>query len=350
MYEFILGDSTGARIQTLPDVSDFTAVLATNNVSRFRLTIPVKFVPLIQRNQIIEVWRNRRLLIAGLVRTWEKDDQTVTITCPDFNYLLDGRIVAYAAGSSEASKAGTADDVIKAIVRENLGSSAPAARQFNITVQPDSSAGQTIDHSFAWRDVLLVAQDLALESAQLGSRVYFGFQVYTGASLSLVFETTTGQWGADRSFDGNSPVVFSTGFGNLKNYRETYDYWDEVNYTYIGGQGLGADRLVAEVSNSNSLNMDQWSRRERFANHCNAISNDALEDAGKAALYEWRGKETFSAQLVDIPSTRFGEHWNWGDRVAIVQNGKQLDGIIDKVSIQLKQGKENLQVMVGGNL
>lgn len=350
MYDVYLSDQYGVRLEYIANASEVSATLTTNAVSAFKATVPSDIVPILRRDHIVEIWREGRLLGGGFLRGWKIKGDVVTLSAPGFLYLLDGRIIEYAAGSSEASKSGAADDLIKAIVRENLGTSATSDRQFDIIVAPDGSAGETVSQSFAWRDVLLVAQDLALESAERGTRVYFGFRSYLGTGLSLQFETAINQWGADRSFTGETPVIFGESLGNLEDYEENYDYWDEINTVYVGGQGVGADRLVEEVNNTSSLNASRWARRERFANHCNVLADTALQSAGRAALYKWRGKETFSAKLINTPSTQFGRHWNWGDRVAIMQNGRKLDGIIDKVSIRFQHGKETLSVRIGGNL
>lgn len=351
MYQIYLCDTGGRALKdiTRPNAR-VKVVLKTNGVGAWGVTTSVKHVDLIKPNRIIQIWRNGHYLSGGFIRKWEISGENVAMTGPDFNYLLTGRIVAYAAGSSEAQKNDYADDAIKEVIAENMGTSAATARQLNISIQGDVSAGATVSRSFCRRIVLKACQDLAQDSADQGIRVYFGFRPTWSGSLALNFETKTGQWGNDRSIDSESPVIFGEAYNNLAGYTEIYDYWDAVNDVYVGGQGLADDRLVVQVTDTAESTADKWALREAFLSRASELTSAALTSAGNELLYSKRPKKTFRGNLLETSRARYGIDWQWGDRVPIQQGGRNLDGIIEKVSISVTGNSESITAAVEGNL
>lgn len=350
-FSCFISDTAGARIYRLDKVDALNCTLVTNGISAFSVAVPIKAKPYVKKDHIVEIWYRGKFLCGGFIRTWSISDYSIALSCPSFEYLLSGRIIAYAAGTSEADKTDYADDMIKAIVRENLGSSATASRQLSITVQADTSAGETISRAFSHYKVLDTIQNLALESAENGTRLYFGFRPYFESdNIALVFETTTNQWGTNHDAESNSPLTFSKQFGNLENYVEEFDYWDEINDVYVGGQGLGEDRIVEQVTDTIAATNTPWARRERFLSYTSELTTTGLQNAGKAVLYASRGKETFSANLLDTPLTQFNLDWQWGDKVAILQNGRDLVGIVEKIRLRSQEDRETLTAKVEGNL
>lgn len=352
MYTVYLADKYGYNVAFFNDISDLKITLVTNNISTFALSLPITAIDYIEENAFITVIRKGKPIITGLIRAWDSFTDIIDVVGVDFNHILDSRIIAYSAGSTEAAKSDYADDVIKELVNENMGSSATTARQLTtyLTVEGDQSLAQTIDRAFAWRNVLDVCQDLALESEIKGTRLYFGVDAIIGNGIELTFKTRINQWGSDRSLEGSTPTVFGETFGNLEGYVETYNYRAHYNAIYVGGQGLGDDRLVVEVDDTTALARNPFARRERFAPRTAELSSTALTGAGQRELKKYAYKNIFSGSLMDTPATQFNFNWFWGDKVAVIQNKRTLNGNIDAVTISYREGTERVSALVRGNL
>lgn len=353
MYEIYLSDTRGFRIALLDRVQTITYVRAANRPTVWAVTIPDVYpTSYIQPDNIVEIWRDGKFESGGFLRKWTyagpDDSATVTLTGPSFLYVLASRIIAYAAGESESAKSDFADDMIKAIVRENLGSLATDTDRdlsdLNFTVQNDASAGESLDRRFAWRKVLETCTALAKESTQRGTRIYFDvIPFWAGDVFNLEFRTYANQRGQDRTYVSNTPVVFGATWGNLDNPVLEYDYWDEGNYVYAGGQGLGTNRLIEEQSDTGRIAISPWNRREIFASVSNEQTVSEVQSAGEAALDARKPRLRFTADLLSVPGTLYGEDWDFGDKVVATHRDKEFDGHIDTVRVRVdRNGKESI--------
>ena len=109
---------------------------------------------------IFGVWREKGGVLelqneaAYFLQNWEfwtdsEGAEYIRLTAFDANWLLDTAIVIHKSTSPQADKTATPDDMLKAIVREQLGSLADADRQ-KLLVAPDLSAGgASITKAFA---------------------------------------------------------------------------------------------------------------------------------------------------------------------------------------------------------
>jgi hypothetical protein len=122
-----------------------------------------------------------------------------------------GRFVNYFAGQPQSVYAAApADNAIKQIARENIGSSAGVTRDLSayISIDPNLSLGASVAKSFAVRDCLKVMQEFADASQQAGA--YIAFDIVATSAQSLIFRTFTQQRGVDHRFPGGlNPVLIS---------------------------------------------------------------------------------------------------------------------------------------------
>ncbi len=358
MYEIYLLDPLKNRLALLDHLENLTYVRGLNQPGSWSLTLPDELSSILLRpDNLIEIWRQNSLghmkfEMMGFMRRPKFSTQggraLVTLSGPGLLYLLAGRVVAYAAGSAEAAKSDQADDMIKAIIRENLGASAVAARDWTaqgLTVQADQSLAPSITKRFARREVAVVCQEIAAESFQRGTPLYYDLiPSWAGDVLSFEFRTYINQRGADHTYTSAFPVVFGENFGNLDNPELEYDYWDEVTDVYAGGQGEAADRLISEQSDAARLGRSIWNRRERFVNATNEQTATELESAARAALDAGKPKVRFTGDLLSVPGSEYGVDWEFGDKVTGTYHDQQFDGWIDKLQITLSpSGEENIK-------
>ena len=90
-------------------------------------------------------------LLTGWSSGYSGNEADLTLSARGAASLLERRIVKYTAGSAEASKTANADNMMRAIVRENFGSGAGSGRDWSsyLTVEADTSLAPSVSKSFA---------------------------------------------------------------------------------------------------------------------------------------------------------------------------------------------------------
>lgn len=367
-YELWYTDDAGNHLELL-DIFisfDYVKVMGDVGIGSFRLPYDAtRLYTLPRRDRRIHVWRKaagRRaeLECVCFVRRWAFDTDadgvtTLTLTSVDSNDLLKRRIVAYYSGSAQATMTDYADDIMKEVVRDNLGADAGTDYDGNpvsgrdmsdlgVTVAGDLSDGPSITSEFAWKNVLSTLQDLQAASRAAGTEVYF--LMYANTPTAFVFETRTGQPGRDRTqTTGENPLLFGIGYGNVRNPSLVYDYMDEENHIYAAGSGQDAQQAVAEVSDTDRINASRWNRREGYASASVTDDANALTTAGNARMTEARPRVTFMADLIDTEQAPYGggDGWRVGDKITVSHLGIQFDAIILSAAVAVgEDGEETI--------
>lgn len=327
-----------------------------NNVSTLKLTLPGNFNTdfIINPDGRIEVWRKldsgREYLDTNVVwlikKVTQKIDasglQTIVVEADTPLSVLrePGRFVAYFAGTAQAQYAtAPADNQIKQVARENIGTSTSGSRNIStyISVDPNLSLGQNVAKSFALRDCLKVMQEFADASTTAGT--YIAFDVVADTPTTLVFRTFAQQRGVDHRFPGGiNPVLISPELGNLGEVIFSQDYRDEITYVTAGGKGEGSDRLIASVQDTTRQGLSPFGYREYFKDATQYDTTTGLSAEADAILRNGRVKTIFQGRLIDMPDSRYGVDWAWGDYVTAQAFGQLIDCRIEAVSVSVKPG------------
>lgn len=289
-----------------------------------RLPYSAGVLRLFERDSRLEIWRNGRLetetvwLVQNIAVVLSEDQQRIIeIGAVPALALLGWRIVAYAAGSPQASKSGPADDLMKALVAENLGGSASDPQRNSndwLTIAPDLGAAPTVALTCPRQTLLEAMHKLAALSAAAGTRLYFDV-VGTTPDL-LEFRSYTSARGIDHTTpDGINPLVFSAATDTLRSAERSFEYEDEITLVYAAGQGAEGERLLAESGDEARIRSSPFGRRERLLD-ARSIGDDVrLAAAASAALAAGQPRRTFRAEIRNRPGMAYGVHWSWGDRV-----------------------------------
>lgn len=367
-YSVYLCDVYGAVIA---DASGFTSLSYTrvvNGVGELTLTLPGDFP--ISRvtapDGWLQVWRRpagssretldtdtvwlitgrRQVLSDGGQRSIEVRAQTPLRVLGE-----PGRFVDDYAGGTSAQKTAAADDMIKAIVREQAGASAAAARSLSsyLSVAADTSAAPSLTKAFAWRPVLAVLQEIADQSAQAGT--YLAFDIVAPTPSTLELRTYTGQRGADRRYPGGiSPLILGPDFGSVAACELDEAWEDEVTYSKAGGQGEGAGRLTGEATDTTRAALSPFARREVFTSATGYSASTGLSAEAQARVRAGRPRRTLSGKVASVRGALYGVDWNWGDYVTVQALGVQLDCRIDAVSVSVSDGKETVSASFKGDV
>jgi len=327
-----VGDLTSA-------VTEFRYVKAANAIGYFEITAPTGEWPIAWRyiDYQYHFWRKPnggewKLDFVGLARDRFSHAYSGVMTNHaegfGLNDILARRIIAAKAGSAGATKTDFLDDMMKTLVSENLGGGAAAGRNiaeiFGLAIAPDLSDAPSVTKSFAYENLLETLQSLADTSAgQASGAVDLFFDIvctgYNSANMpTFEFRTSTGQPGIDRTDNGanGAAVVFSLENGNIDDVDYQRVFSEEHNYIYAGGQGLEADRALAEVGDNARIGQSPINRRELFVSATH-LEDAEISEAAYEALNENRPTSKLSCTLLDTETTPYGVAWNWGDKVTV---------------------------------
>jgi hypothetical protein len=182
---------------------------------------------------------------------------------------------------------------------------------------------------------------LAKAAREAGTEVFFDIvpNVVSSNSITFQFQTFTGQPGQDVS----DRVTFDQADGNMKNPSLEYDYTEEENYIYAGGQGEESDRNIQQVYDSTRYGQSIWGRCEGFADARNQSTDNGVISAGNTHLEEGRSRIRFTAQPLDTTGTRFGIDWDFGYQVGARYLNRQFNSIIRAVSIVVNENGEEIR-------
>lgn len=363
-YDLWLTDNLGYRLLSLDNVPSFAVSRMKNGIGAFEMVAPVGLdVSYLGVDRMLQVWRasqasKSKLWRVYFLRRWRfemADDgsQYVMMAGPDCCDLLCRRIVAAFSGTSQSSKTDYADDMMKEVVREAIADGiAPApdagTRVWdNLSVEGDVSAGPILTKEFAFQPLFTtsgggVLGDLAAAAREAGTPVYFDVvpSVVTSTSIAFEFRTYTGQPGMDVTGLG---LLFDPARGNLKGASLEYDYTEEVNYVYAGGQGEGLDRNVRQVYDEARYSASAWNRCEGFADATDQDTDNGVREAGRVALGAGRPKITFGGVPIDTRHSRFGRDWDFGYKVRARFHDQEFDSIVSTVAITVDENGESIQ-------
>lgn len=312
----------------------------------------------------IEVWRTvansspkldmeTAWTIRKVETVFKSGELRLQIVAYDGNYLLNRRIVAYKSGTTQASKTGKADDMMKAFVRENLSSLATdtlrrlPAEFFQ--VQANKSDAPVVAKAAAFRKVLATLQEIVQQSISAGT--YLAFDVVYDASRRFEFRTYTGQRGLDlRRTLAPIPVIFDQEYGNLNDIDLTHDYTNEINYVYAGGTGQEEDRDIETAYDNSRINLSAFNRNEEFIDARNSNQPASVLAEAQAALRAGKPLILFNGSLSDNDVVKYGRDYNFGDLVTADFKGFAFDCRLDTIHIKVDDQGDTIEVKLNGSI
>ena len=361
-YELVWYTHEGVRKGVIQAFNSLEYVKTQNQIGSLVVDLPRGLMQYDQFSvgDIFEVWREKNGVLelqnetAYFLQNWEfwadsEGAEYIRLTAFDANWLLDTAIVAAFSGSEEAEKSGIPDDLMKAIVSEQLGSAASAWRS-KITEAPNLGAGgASISKAFAYRNVLTVVQELAELATEAG--VWLGFDVVRTAPGTFEFRTYTGQRGQNHGRASGDPRLVGKQYGNLSQPTFGTYHADERNWVQVAGQGEGGSRVLIYRENIARRDASKWNRREYFKDSRDESDTDILNADGDAALEEFKPKQRLTGTLHDTPGMQYGIHYWFGDILSVEAFGYHVDCHVKAVRVRVDQdGGEQLDIKLEGEL
>jgi len=322
-------------------------------------------VPLFELDGQIEVWRS----VPGAGLDWYLEFESVIrdtvrqtlangakhFTALAFgpNSFLARRIISYFASSPFASKSAPAETVMKEFVDENLGPGATAPPRPWIpgvmpgfSVQADSGWGGVWTGDRAFRNLLEVLQEIANFSG-------LDFNVVGIGPGAWEFRTYPGQLGQDRTTNGldaatglnaagNAPVVFSLEYGNMTEPTYSLARSGERTAAYVLGSGQDLDRPVGIAVAPAAMADSPYNLLETSRGGASQNTPAQLGDQAVAELEKLQAQEKFSFKPLQIPSTLYGLHYWWGDRITASYDGLVFHKKLVTVNVDMSNPDERI--------
>lgn len=351
-HRFILTTSDGEHLTELTAIESVQYSRFVNNPGWFMLIIDPDLDPsLLDIDRLIEFWRQPeggedRLEMVGFLRYWDWFENApradrLRLGGPDQADLLDRRVIAYKSTTAQAKKTDEADDLIKEIVRENLGPDAAVTeagrpRAYDpdhFTIAGNTSQAPEVTRSFAWRNVLDVLQEISESSRELGTPLFFDLIPSAGATFE--FRTYINVRGIDRTDPNVASVVFSREYGNLSNPFLREDWREERNYVWGGGQGQGTARTIDPEKSLPRIFRSIWGKREVFQDAREEATIQGVANKAFERLQNDRPRSFFRGELLDTPRSRYGIDWDFGDKVTVRYKGREFYGDIRSIGVTI---------------
>lgn len=358
-YEVYLANQFGENIAFLDTFKSLSWQRVLNGIGSYTISFPGSQFDFVWwgLDRQLKIYRipdgaAKQLVMVGFMRYIEEqyqgDNRTIFIKGVDGNELLTRRIINYAAGSSEAKKTGPGDDVMKEFVDEAMGPSAPAAddlTSLGFSIEADLGAAPSISLAVAKRNLLDVLLQIADNSRQAGTRLYW--DIVNPTPETFEFRTYINQRGVDRT-TGNARLVFSPEFGNVVDPVLIRDFRNEATIAVVGGGGEGTARAIETVTATDRATQSAWNRRYTFVDARNSGTDPTtLQDKGNSRLNERRPLVLFSAGIQNVINNRYGVNWNLGDRVIAQMTDFSTEAEITSVQGQkLPSGMEKITARI----
>lgn len=361
-YQVWIADPFGNALAVSDNYYRLNYKRVANNFGALTLTLPIDFDQrLLWVDGRIGVYRN----VAG--GGWYLDTDTIwfmrnaevvlseagewaiEVTAFDANYLLDSRVIPYNDGTSQVMKNQAADDMLKAIARENLGASATDASRSlasYVTIDPDVSLCASVEKQLVNANVLKAMQEVATQSATNGTPLFF--DLYAPSFNSLQFSTFKTYRGVDHSSTSASPVTLTPNRGTVKSGRRGYDYADARSFVYVKGGGTGSAASTVTSSDTSLINVSPFNRRELVVTSSSGTPTaGSMQAEADQALRQARPVRVFDITVdPDIPGCQYGVHYRFGDLVACEMRGDTQDCRIDEAEVLVQNGVETITVGV----
>lgn len=365
-YQLNYFTSTGEQLLTwvIDGFSSLQIVRRENEIGRCEVVLPYHLDKVfLDRDRILEVYRvpayggPMRLVGETLwfLEDWsfhgiEGEELTTKLVFSDAMVLVKRRFVDYVDDSDFTDKEEPADNVIKAIARENMGVLATdTSRNLSpwLIIELDRSLAPATAKQFSWRNLFEIFKEVCKNSFNAGT--YLVFDVVRVGQAQVELRTYTGQRGQNHGIVGDNRVTFSTANQNLLNPELLFLNSNSYNYVKVGGQGEKDLRLTRTAIDTQVIGVSPWARTEIFIDARNTEEPAALQDEADTHLKAGRPLVQFNGGALDTPTMAFGRDFDYGDIVGVEYKGYWFDAHIEAFSLTVnRDGAENLDIRLKG--
>lgn len=255
--------------------------------------------------------------------------------------IIKRRITVPPATQPYDNAIGLQETIIKQLINNNIVNPVDKDRIIsNFAIAADKSRGE----QDAWRTRY---ENLADKITEIAEYSELGWDVVLDIENNkFVFDVLEGKnLTADQ--EENPPCIFSVDFDNIKNKHFIRSLLNYKNIGYCGGKGENEDRLIQMLGEVKGL-----SRREIFIDCSQAEDIIELKSMGQQKINDYKITESFEAEVLPIGSFVYGQDWNLGDIVTVMDRkwGIVLNTRVTEVKEIYEVNGFNLECIFGNHI
>ncbi|MFY9119181.1 MAG: hypothetical protein WAO57_02570 [Syntrophomonadaceae bacterium] len=271
-----------------------------------------------------------------------KGDEQVMVKGASLSVILGRRITIPPVGYGYDRINGTAETIMKGYITRNCITPTDPRRIIpNLIVAADQERGGKLVYQSRYKPLDEELERLSLVSG-LGWDLTLDWQ-----NQRWIFDVRVGRNLAAEQIE-NPPVIFSADFDVIQEQTFVESDLGYKNLAYVGGQGEGAAREIAEVGED----LTGLERLEVFVDARDIEAAEDLPERGWQKLAEVAPVLTFDTEILTRGPYKYGVDWNLGD-VVTIQNkkwGVTLDSRITEVTEIYEPAGFQLKVTFGSNI
>lgn len=337
------------NLTLLGEIADYTSLRLRRKfraVGDFELVLPAShpMADRLARERILcpVGEAHKAMLIENVTMSEGKD--VLTVSGSTLSGLLSRRICVPPDGGEGAYGydriIADAESVMRHYVENNVTAPQSEARRMdNVALEETNGRRGMADVPWSARFEPL---DELLES--IGAFCDVGYALVPDfVAQKLVFTFLPGR---DRTGeDGAAQVTFGVHMGNVAGTTVSESAKQARNAAIVGGAGEDENRMVLSVCPGGETGVE---RREMFVDAGSLADAQELAEEGARRLAQKGVVQTIRADVVDVPSCRYGETWDLGDRVTVVSRGAQMKARVTQVQESHEAGRGlQLEVVFG---
>jgi hypothetical protein len=353
----------GTYLDVIDDYTGMSLTLVVNDVGSLTLDMPPDY-PL---NKLVpdtrfEVWRavgtgplkllgNTQFILQEIKRGRDQNGaRTLQVVAPTINSILKRRVIPYNDdGSVYVERVDYSENIMKYAVYWNFMLPTDTNRMI-ATATFDTETATTaltsvVGAQYAHKIVADVLKDLADQSYQLGYALYYDIEA-TAPPGSLLFKTYRVRGQDRRSSSTSGQLLLGYDLGNIGAYTISEIYTDEITFVYCAGPGEDDVRSVITAEDTTRSGRSVFGRRELWEDYQDGDDDAKLTSRANALLAANRPQKIFEGEMINVPGTLFGVHWNWGDILPVSVEGESFDTVVSAVSIGMQSGKEDIRAVL----
>jgi len=293
----------------------------------------------LQKGNLVVLRDEAGIILHREIALQQDGTEELVVTGKALAAILGRRITVPPAGEAYDRLTEATETIMKRYVRNNCTEPADSARVIEqLTIAADQARGQLLTYQTRYKQL-----DEELQAISNASGLGWNVWLDWGASR-WVFDVLEGRI-MTAGQTALPPVIFSVDFDAVRSQVYTDSDVGYRNQAYVGGQGEGANRAIAEVGESKA-GLD---RIETFIDARDVTEAADLTERGQQKLQEMQHLRSFATEIMPQGPYTYLVDWDLGD-VVTVQNrrwGVTLDVRVAEVLEVYEPGGTRLDVTFG---
>ncbi len=214
---------------------------------------------------------------------------------------------------------------------------------FQLGAIGDGDPGDIIEYSARYTNLLTACETIA-ESGGMRFGVYCPPEYHDPTALFL---RAVRVWGTDRRINSSlttDRMFFHYESGNMEIPILSLNYSEEKNVAYVGGQGIGANRRMLELEDTDATARHRWARKEAFTDARGGDNDQKLLTEGLAYLSKNTAKQTLTFNVRQVPGSLWPNNWGLGDIITAKYRDYLVEREIREVTVTVTGGSAAQQV------